>query len=178
MLGWSIRARACRSASNRASTWRLSMPALMILSATMRRTGCGLLGHVDRAHAPFADRLQQLVGADDRAGQLGRRGAEVTDERRGGSGRRFEEAAGVVVDLQQGLDPLPQRPNRRRTPPAGTPGACRVVLIQCGDKRSRSVIARCLHVMSSERQCVFRRPDAQRTFANAKTTFWIVPGRS
>ena len=25
----------------------------------------GLLGHVDRAHAAFADRLQQLVGADD-----------------------------------------------------------------------------------------------------------------
>ena len=26
-----------------------------------------LLGHVDRAHAPFADLLQQLVWADDRA---------------------------------------------------------------------------------------------------------------
>ncbi len=31
----------------------------------------GLLGHVDDAHAPFADLLQQLVGADRVAGLLG-----------------------------------------------------------------------------------------------------------
>ena len=31
----------------------------------------GLLGHEDDAHAPFADLLQQLVGADDRAGAFG-----------------------------------------------------------------------------------------------------------
>ena len=37
------------------------MPGLMIFSATLRRTGCGLLGHVDDAHAAFADLLQQLV---------------------------------------------------------------------------------------------------------------------
>ena len=48
-------------------TCRLSMPGLMILSATCRRTGCCLLGHIDHAHAPFADLLQQLVGADLRA---------------------------------------------------------------------------------------------------------------
>ena len=29
----------------------------------------GLLGHEDHAHAAFADLLQQLVGADDRAGR-------------------------------------------------------------------------------------------------------------
>ena len=29
--------------------------------------GLRLLGHVDQAHAAFADLLQQLVGADDRA---------------------------------------------------------------------------------------------------------------
>ena len=34
----------------------------------------GLLGHVDRAHAPLADRLEQLVRADDRAGLCDRRG--------------------------------------------------------------------------------------------------------
>ncbi len=39
MFGWSIRARACRSASNRAITSRVSMPGLMTLSATVRRTG-------------------------------------------------------------------------------------------------------------------------------------------
>ncbi len=39
MFWWSIIARAWRSASKRAMTWRLSMPGLMILSATLRRTG-------------------------------------------------------------------------------------------------------------------------------------------
>ena len=39
MLGWSIRASACRSASNRARTWAESMPGLMTLRATRRRTG-------------------------------------------------------------------------------------------------------------------------------------------
>ena len=68
MLGWSISARACRSASNRATTCLVSIPGLMTFRATLRRTGCGLLGHVDDAHAPLADLLQQLVGADDRAG--------------------------------------------------------------------------------------------------------------
>ncbi len=33
-----------------------------------------LLGHVDHAHAAFADLLQQLVGADDRAGSFRYRG--------------------------------------------------------------------------------------------------------
>ena len=92
MLGWSIRARAWRSAPNRARTWRLSMPALMSLSATVRLHRLRLLGHVDRAHAPLADRLQQLVGADDRAGLIGIR----TSQRRCvavGSGR-VDEAVG------------------------------------------------------------------------------------
>ena len=55
----------------------------------------GLLGHVDRAHAPLADRLEQLVRADDRAGAFaGRSAPTATFGRRGGiDGRRFEEAA-------------------------------------------------------------------------------------
>src|SRR2546426_3538062 len=36
MFGWSMRARACRSASKRATTSRVSMPTLMILRATLR----------------------------------------------------------------------------------------------------------------------------------------------
>ena len=35
--------------------------------------GLRLLGHVDDAHAAFADLLQQLVGADDRAGDVSMR---------------------------------------------------------------------------------------------------------
>ena len=105
MFGWSIIARACRSASKRAMTWWLSMPGLMILSATLRRTGSLLLGHVDDAHAPFADLLEQLVRADDRAGLFReRRGC------RGWHGRRsVQDAARGVVGGQEGLDAFPQR---------------------------------------------------------------------
>ena len=39
MAGWSISASAWRSDSKRATTCLLSMPALMIFSATRRRTG-------------------------------------------------------------------------------------------------------------------------------------------
>ena len=70
IFGWSIIATACRSASKRAITCRVSMPGLMIFSATVRWSRLGLLGHEHHAHAAFADLLQQLVGADDRAGLL------------------------------------------------------------------------------------------------------------
>ena len=76
MLGWSIIASACRSASKRATTWRVSMPSLMTFSATRRRTGSVLLGHVDDAHAALADLLEQLVGADPIPRALGGRLAE------------------------------------------------------------------------------------------------------
>ena len=68
MFWWSIMASACRSASKRAMTWRLSMPGLMILSATRAADRLGLLGHVDDAHAPLADLLEELVRADDGTG--------------------------------------------------------------------------------------------------------------
>ena len=74
MLGWSIRARACRSASKRAMTWRLSMPGLMHLEGDLAPDRLALLGHEDDAHAAFADLLQQLVRADDRAGPFPRCG--------------------------------------------------------------------------------------------------------
>ena len=85
MLGWSIRARACRSASNRATTWRVSMPGLRTFRATLRRTGCGLLGHEDDAEAALADLLQQLVRPDHRARAVAD-GRQV-DGRRPGPGR-------------------------------------------------------------------------------------------
>ena len=66
-------ASAWRSASNRAMTWPVSMPGLMTLSATLRRTGLLLLGHEDGAHAPLADLLEQLVRPDRRARRLGDR---------------------------------------------------------------------------------------------------------
>ena len=115
MLTWSIIARACRSASKRAMTWRLSMPGLMTLRATLRCTGCGLLGHVDGAHAAFADLLQQLVRADAAcrgvpraAGRWSRR-----SRRRAGS----QEAAGLRRATAAG-------PRRAPAMPASSPQAC------------------------------------------------------
>ena len=66
----------------------------------------GLLGHVDRAHAPLADRLQELVRADDRAGDLGRRTRGRRESRRRGSS--FEEAAGLKVGVDQPLNAVTQ----------------------------------------------------------------------
>ena len=61
----------------------------------------GLLGHVDRAHAAFADLLQELVGADDRAGALGCRrlieGGPV-------SRRCFEKRSHLLMMQEQLLD--------------------------------------------------------------------------
>ena len=103
MLGWSIRARACRSASNRAITCRVSMPGLMTLSATLRWTGLGLLGHVDDAHAALADLLQQLVRADDRAGPLAARWHVHGAPETGTAAHRV--ALGPLVTAQQFIDP-------------------------------------------------------------------------
>ena len=64
MSGWSIRARAWRSASKRARTSRVSMPSLMTLSATRRRDRLALLGEVDDAHAALAEDVEDVIGAD------------------------------------------------------------------------------------------------------------------
>ena len=59
-----------------------------------------LLGHVDDAHAPLADRFQELVGADDRTrGHKQRRIAPGH-----GRDRRFEEIADFLVGNQEGVD--------------------------------------------------------------------------
>ena len=65
----------------------------MTLRATLRCTGCGLLGHEDGAHAAFADLLQQLVRADDRAGVFGER-----------SGSGIQHALRPLVRQKQRLD--------------------------------------------------------------------------
>ena len=104
MFGWSIIARAWRSASNRAITWRESIPGLMIFKATLRRSGLRLLGHVDDPHAPFADLLQQLVRADDRAGSFGQ--GRLGEARLVGGRREdgvFQDVAGVKVGPEQTL---------------------------------------------------------------------------
>ena len=103
MFGWSIKASACRSASKRAITCRVSMPGLMIFSATLRWTGCVLLGHEHHAHAPFADLLQQLVGADDRAGAL----RDQSVWRRHLRGSAAKEVPGLSMGSQQFVESGP-----------------------------------------------------------------------
>ena len=73
MLGWSIIASACRSASKRATTWRVSIPSLMIFSARLPPDRLLLLGQVDAAEPAFADQLQQRVLPDLLARGFGRR---------------------------------------------------------------------------------------------------------
>ena len=88
------------------------MPGLITFRATLRRTGCGLLGHEDDAEAALADLLQQLVRADDRAGAFGDRPVVDGDDRRGGG--RLQEAAGLVAGLRAALRP---RPRSAASPP-------------------------------------------------------------
>ena len=78
------------------------MPALMILRATLRRTGSSLLGHEHPAKAAFADLLQQLVAANDRA-------SAFTDwlVLRDNDGL-LEEAAGLFMRLHQSIHQLAQ----------------------------------------------------------------------
>ncbi len=90
-----------------------------------------LLGHVDDAHAPFADLLEQLVGADDRAG---------LSRERLVAGRRRVRDRGVCRKLpspglggQQCLDAAAQLADRRRRlRPGRRPGRSVGSFIQSG----------------------------------------------
>ena len=70
MFGWSIIASACRSASKRAITCAGIHAGLDDLQRHAAPHRPLLLGQEHHAKAPFADLLQQLVRADDRAGAL------------------------------------------------------------------------------------------------------------
>ena len=65
MFGWSMNGQGLTLSFEGAMTCVESIPGLMSLQHNMRWTGRILLGHVDDAHAPFADLLQQFVWADD-----------------------------------------------------------------------------------------------------------------
>jgi len=61
-----------------------------------------LLGHIDHAHAPLADLLEQLVRANDCAGLFRER--RCIDRGRRLGQRTLKKTAGLVVRLQQRLD--------------------------------------------------------------------------
>ena len=58
MLGWSIRASACRSDSKRAITCLVSMPGLRTFSATLRRIGscCSAMKTTPKPPSPICSR--------------------------------------------------------------------------------------------------------------------------
>jgi hypothetical protein len=62
-----------------------------------------LLGHVDRAHAAFADLLQKFVRADDRAGLLG--WLDIGCRRQGVD---FKKRIGVVVRPKKSVQAISQ----------------------------------------------------------------------
>ena len=68
----------------------VSIPSLMIFSATLRLDGLLLLGHPDRPEAAFAYGLEQLVASDDRPGRLA-----------GGRLRLVQEGLGPFVGPQE-----------------------------------------------------------------------------
>src|SRR5438067_726445 len=61
MLGWSMSASACRSASNRAMTLFVSMPGLMIFNATRRRIGSSCSAMKTTPQPPSPTCCKQLV---------------------------------------------------------------------------------------------------------------------
>ena len=122
MFGWSIRARACRSASNRAITSRRVHPRLDDLQGHPAADRLGLLGDVDHAHPALADLLQQLVRADHRAGGLRRR-AEVGGQAAAASAGRSRKLPARKWAATRPFDPPAEGRRRRRTPgPGRRPG--------------------------------------------------------
>ena len=120
MLGWSIRASACRSASNRAITCRRVHARLDELQGHLAADRLRLLGHADGAHAALADLLQQLVRADRprRARSAGGRGRRRSTARRGAAAARGSCPA-CAWACSRRLDPRAQRRRRRRRPRPG-----------------------------------------------------------
>ncbi len=66
--GGSIIANAWRSASNRATTSRVSIPSLITLSATRRRTGFSCSAMKTTPKPPSPDFFEQLVATNQAAG--------------------------------------------------------------------------------------------------------------
>ena len=104
MFGWSIMRQRLPLGLEAGDDLALSMPGLMILSATLAPDRLGLLGHVDDAHAPLADLLEQLVRADDRAGAFGDHFVIVG--RIQNRGAALQETIGRFMRLEQAFDPL------------------------------------------------------------------------
>src|SRR5262245_56411926 len=94
-----------RSASKRAMKDFVSVPSLMTLSATRRRTGSVCSAHVHNAAAAFADFLEELVTANTFARFFAHRDMV---HNRGQLVFGFQNAAGISVNSEQIFDTLAQ----------------------------------------------------------------------
>ena len=135
MLGWSIIGQGLALGLEPGDDLAAVHARLDDLERDLAADGLLLLGHVDDAHAPLADLLEQLVGADPRARSFGEPVVPERDRRRGE--RLLQEAAGLLVRPEQALDP-----GRRSGSPAQAPsrkaGARRARLFQ-GESEDRLV---------------------------------------
>jgi hypothetical protein len=112
MFAWSISASAWRSASKRATTCFVSIPSLMILSATFRRTGSSCSAIYTTPQPPFAKLFPKFVPADHVTGLFGEWGSQADWRKWNGrwrGSRLFgQETFGRIVGEQQSLDALPE----------------------------------------------------------------------
>ena len=113
MLGWSIRARACRSASNRAITCLRVHAQLDDLQGHLAADRLLLLGHVDVAEAAFADQFQELVAADRLSRLLGDEGGSIGELQDRAVGDSRKSCSSSWTSQQSGQS-YRQRWNRRR----------------------------------------------------------------
>ena len=137
----------------------------------MRPDRLGLLGHVDGAHAPLADRLQQLVGADDRARARSAGGR--------GTGRRSPRASAVgrlEEARRPARGPRAARSTRRAEPASPPQAASRKAARSSAESISRASmedrslgVRRCGHrsapgrrASRSHNQCEIGRPGSRR----------------
>ena len=118
MFGWSISARACRSASKRAITCRVSMPGLMTFRATLRRTGwvCSAMKTMPMPPSPIGS--SSLYGPIDRARSPRLRRACPTVTSQAGD---VEEARLLLADARAAARPAAARPRPPRRPVRGRP---------------------------------------------------------
>src|SRR5262249_26019606 len=101
MLGWTMRARACRSDSKRATTWAVSIPGLMILSATLRCTGCTCSAMKTTPKPPspiFSSSLYEPTRVPRAFGDM------MLANVRHSLGRRLQETGVLVINAEHGFE--------------------------------------------------------------------------
>ena len=113
----------------------------------------GLLGHVDRAHAPLADRLEEFVRADDRARAVRRRSTDAIICGRAGStaGDSRKLPAATHGRRRSSIPPRSDSSPPQRVEERGT--LCRVGQLRCGVEEALSCPISMSHGFYSTFEC-------------------------